>query len=111
MPTAPAKPCGRIEAGKLCPNLRPCPSHKHKPYAQAQRSSNLYSTSRWQQMRYRQLRNSPLCKHCMNEGKVIEATVADHITPHRGDTRLFWDAGNLQSLCDYHHRAKTADEA
>lgn len=25
-----------------------------------------------------------------------EATVVDHITPHRGDKKLFWDEGNLQ---------------
>jgi 5-methylcytosine-specific restriction endonuclease McrA len=25
--------------------------------------------------------------------------VADHIRQHRGDERLFWDEGNLQTLC------------
>lgn len=28
-----------------------------------------------------------------------EATVVDHITPHRGDERLMWDATNHQPLC------------
>lgn len=30
-------------------------------------------------------------------GRVTAATVADHVTPHRGDPALF--AGPLQSLC------------
>lgn len=25
--------------------------------------------------------------------------VCDHIKPHRGDERLFWDRANLQTLC------------
>lgn len=35
-------------------------------------------------------------------GKVTAATVADHITPHKGDYELFWH-GPLQSLCAFHH--------
>lgn len=29
--------------------------------------------------------------------------VADHIVPHRGDGRLFWDRNNLQCLCKSCH--------
>lgn len=29
--------------------------------------------------------------------------VADHIVPHRGDRRLFFDLGNLQTLCKTCH--------
>jgi len=37
--------------------------------------------------------------------------VADHITPHRGDEFLFWDAGNLQCLCKpCHDRHKQRQE-
>ena len=52
----------------------------------------------WQRRRARQLREHPLCRLCMDiRGRVVSATVADHITPHRGDPVLF--AGPLQSLC------------
>jgi len=27
------------------------------------------------------------------------ATVADHIVPHKGDLKLFWDERNWQGLC------------
>lgn len=29
--------------------------------------------------------------------------VADHRDPHRGDELLFWNEGNLQTLCKPHH--------
>jgi hypothetical protein len=35
---------------------------------------------------------------------VTAATVADHITPHKGDYNLFWH-GELQSLCPHHHNS------
>lgn len=38
------------------------------------------------------------------------AGIVDHITPHRGDPRLFWH-GELQSLCDEcHSSAKQREE-
>jgi hypothetical protein len=40
----------------------------------------------------------PLCAMCLTEGRTTAATVADHVTPHRGDPELFWH-GDLQSLC------------
>jgi 5-methylcytosine-specific restriction protein A len=39
----------------------------------------------------------------MNEGRVEAAAIVDHVTPHEGNELLFWDAGNLQSLCKRHH--------
>jgi 5-methylcytosine-specific restriction endonuclease McrA len=40
---------------------------------------------------------------CKTQGKVTEATVVDHIIPHKGDEALFWDIHNWQSLCKRHH--------
>ncbi|WP_415405336.1 HNH endonuclease [Tateyamaria sp. SN3-11] len=34
--------------------------------------------------------------HC---GCGQRATLVDHITPHKGDTNLFWDRTNWQPLC------------
>jgi hypothetical protein len=39
---------------------------------------------------------------CLNQGRVTEAKVADHIVPHKGDLLLFYN-GALQSLCESHH--------
>jgi len=52
--------------------------------------------------RVQQLQAEPLCRFCVAAGAVTAATVADHITPHRGDYDLFW-TGPLQSLCKHCH--------
>ena len=62
---------------------------------------------RWQKARAAWLREHPLCKHCDDEGKVFAGNVVDHIVPHRGDQKLFWDRGNWQTLCKTHHDRKT----
>jgi 5-methylcytosine-specific restriction enzyme A len=31
----------------------------------------------------------------------------DHIIPHKGNQKLFWDTKNWQSLCEMHHNRKT----
>lgn len=62
----------------------------------------------WQRARKRYLRAHPLCVECEAEGKTVEATVVDHIIPHRGNQELFWDEeGNWQPLCKTHHDQKT----
>lgn len=71
----------------------------------------LYGTARWQRLRRAQLNAEPLCAMCLQCDDVTEATVADHIKPHRGDETLFWDADNLQSLCaSCHSRHKQREE-
>lgn len=59
--------------------------------------------SRWDKARRTFLSRHPLCVMCEREGRVTAATVVDHIIPHRGDQKLFWDTGNWQSLCKPHH--------
>ena len=57
-----------------------------------------YKTARWKKLRLRQLRKHPYCQCPHHTRDKVKATVADHIIPHKGDTRLFWDSNNLQSL-------------
>lgn len=73
-------------------------------------SSPLYRTARWLQKRAQQLAEEPLCRMCKGLGKVVAASVADHVVPHRENEDLFWD-GELQSLCaTCHSRHKQAQE-
>lgn len=70
----------------------------------------LYFTKRWMRLRSEQLSAHPLCAMCLGVGRVEEATVVDHVKPHRGDPHLFFE-GQLQSLCKIHHdRTKQAEE-
>jgi len=36
--------------------------------------------------------------------------VVDHIIPHKGNQKLFWDPQNWQTLCKAHHDEKTRRE-
>ena len=54
--------------------------------------------------------SNPFCVKCYEEGHITMATVVDHIKPHRGDQKLFWDRGNWQPLCEHHHNVKTMTE-
>lgn len=63
---------------------------------------HLYNTKRWHRRRYYQLRDYPECALCARLGRVTQATIADHVVPHRGDEELFFE-GELQSLCKTCH--------
>lgn len=112
MPTSPpiacsTPGCGGRRRNGVCD--RGCGYGKRKTAAQGGwQSSPLYRTYRWQQRRERQLQDEPLCRHCMEEGMVTPATVADHIVPWRSEEEFWWN--ELQSLCASHHGAKSANE-
>jgi 5-methylcytosine-specific restriction protein A len=84
-----------------------CSKHKKEsiPFANAIRSNN-YNNSKWRKLRANHIRNNPECCIC---GTTIGLTV-DHIIPPIGNEELFYDESNLQTLCQEHHRLKTAAE-
>ena len=107
MPMSAPKPCG---APGGCPALvrspeRFCPKHKaasHKADRDARGSSRERGYSwRWEGARREFLLRFPLCQECLRRGRVTPARVVDHVVPHRGDQRLFWDEANWEALCDY----------
>lgn len=81
---------------------------------------------KWQRARLTFLAENPLCVMCEAAGLLNAGTlrmdgstetiprrlglVVDHITPHRGDQRLFWDRKNWQALCHDHHDIVKARE-
>jgi 5-methylcytosine-specific restriction protein A len=96
--------CGNVVAsGAVCPCRR-----EQRARADAQRPSARergYDT-RWQQERAAFLGLNARCARCSGA-----ATVVDHIIPHRGDMRLFWDRSNWQRLCvTCHARWKQSQE-
>lgn len=70
-----------------------------------------YGTARWQALRHKVfLRDTYQCQRA-ECGSVTANPVCDHIKPHRGDERLFWDEANLQTLCKpCHDTIKQAEE-
>ena len=68
--------------------------------------------SKWQRYRaaYLSRAENALCRICQQNGIVKAASVIDHIVPHRGDWKLFWDSNNHQPLCPRCHNQKTVRE-
>lgn len=60
---------------------------------------------KWQQARLAYLRKHPLCVMCAKEGYVVIADVVDHVEPHRGNMKIFWDSSRWQGLCFHHHNS------
>jgi 5-methylcytosine-specific restriction enzyme A len=113
MPVRPKLPCNKMGCPELVePGQRYCDKHKKEYYAAINRTvnfSHLYNY-KWEQARKRYLKVNPLCVECLQLGRTTPATIVDHIIPHKGDKRLFWDKSNWQSLCKRHHDRKTAKE-
>ena len=63
---------------------------------------------KWRKARETWLTKEPLCVSCKAMGRVTPASVVGHITPHRGDSKLFWNTSNWQSLCEKCHNSKTS---
>lgn len=61
--------------------------------------------SAWNKARVTFLKTHPICACC---GK--PATEVDHIVPHKGDQKLFWNTQNWQPLCHECHSRKTYGE-
>lgn len=104
MPIKPKKPCRHPN----CPNLTHdyyCDDHKGL-YVRESSSKRGYNY-KWQKLRKQFLKRQPLCVECYKNGKLVEATVVDHIIPHRGEQRLMWDESNWQALCKPCHDRKT----
>ena len=66
--------------------------------------------ARWRKARVVYLGLHPLCAECRRHGSTVAASVVDHIQPHKGNRKLFWEESNWQALCKRCHDAKTARE-
>ena len=64
---------------------------------------------RWTKLSESYRKANPFCAHCLltNPLSTVLADDVDHIIPHNRNKRLLYSKANLQSLCRWHHRAKT----
>lgn len=115
MPARPFRPCSHPGCSALLNGKdSKCEAHK----AQARKASDQRrgtSAERgyggaWRAARAAFLRANPLCQcaDCDALGRLLPASVVDHIRPHKGDKRLFWDQSNWQALSKPCHDRKTA---
>ncbi len=94
------------------PNLVPagqkyCEEHKDMHPEENRSGAGRGYNARWRRESKKFLQLHPLCEECLKEGKATTATVVDHIVPHRGDPKIFWDRSNWQALCKRCHDEKT----
>jgi 5-methylcytosine-specific restriction protein A len=125
MPYAPAKPCSQSGCMKLnCIEHAKAKRRDWQKRTDAKRpsaSQRLYNRQWTYSSRPAFLMEHPLCEVIRykdsdgqlkfirrHEGRVVAASVVDHIVPHKGDTALFHDQSNWQALCRDCHNYKTA---
>ena len=111
MPYRSNVPCKHPGCAALIPHGQMyCDEHKQLHKNDRASASERGYGSKWQRERRKFLDSNPFCVKCYEEGHLTKATVVDHIKPHRGDRKLFWDRGNWQPLCEHHHNVKTMTE-
>ena len=111
MPYRPNKPCRHPGCAALVKSTETyCEKHKSLHPEVTRSASKRGYGSRWQKASRAFLREHPLCAECLKRGRYTQATVVDHIVPHRGDSKLFWDSSNWQPLCKPCHDRKTGSE-
>ena len=108
MPRSPKRPCRYPGCPNLCESGTYCPEHSaESPDRQRGSAAERGYDAKWRRARKLFLQRHPLCANCLSQGVLTPATVVDHIVPHRGDHRLFWDEQNWQPLCKACHDRKT----
>lgn len=89
-----------LKSGKLSVGASSkSPRQGHVTLQQRESAAKRGYGARWQAYRERYLREHGLCVMHQQQGRTVLATVVDHIVPHKGDHKLFWDPKNHQALC------------
>lgn len=80
---------------------------KYNKQADRAKSNARYNTKQWEVLRIRQLSRYPLCIGCQSEGRVVPATVVDHLFAWTHLSEQAFYINRFQSLCATHHATKT----
>jgi len=114
VPEAPPRVCTWPGCHVLVRDGSRCTKHKRARWRDIDRrrgsSAERGYGAKWRKAAKGFLDLNPLCRMCLERGVIRAASVVDHIIPHKGDQRLFWDRGNWQALCETDHNKKTATE-
>lgn len=91
--------CGvLVERGRCRDHARPTARARGYRYQWEQRSKAF--RKRYPLCGMRPGGRPPVMSRCFDERRTTIAVQVDHVVPHKGDPRLFWDErGNWQSLC------------
>lgn len=70
-----------------------------------------YQSATWQKIRTAHLSSSPLCMACKHAGRIVPATVVDHVFPWKQYGPQAFTLNVFNSLCPPCHSVKTASES
>lgn len=91
--------------GKLPPRLGPMPGDEQERNRNRQTAEpwrKWYQLAEWKRLRIQTFTRDHFTCQMAGCGRIEGDTsklICDHITPHKGDRDLFFDAQNLQTLC------------
>ncbi|RCS25946.1 HNH endonuclease [Phyllobacterium salinisoli] len=110
MPSRAPRICGcghRIAPGVACPcEERRARERKARHDQRRPTARQRGYTAEWERESKAFLAANPACRRCG-----VPAALVDHIQPHKGNQRLFWNRSNWQPLCrPCHSGAKQAQE-
>jgi|SRR5690625_1690910 len=111
----PKRPCNHVGCNRLTYDTY-CKEHlkqKRKQHDDTRGTSRERGyTYRWEKYRAWFLKQYPLCMcdDCKKRAVPLPANVVDHIIPHKGNYKLFWDPSNHQAMNKRCHDKKTAIE-
>ncbi len=110
-PSACRRPgCAGLVRDGVCSRCGPLHSARQAEHDERRGSSRQRGyDARWQRVRAMHLAAEPLCRMCVQAGRVTVASMVDHIMPIRDGGEVLND-DNLQSLCERCHDAKTASD-
>lgn len=89
-----------------------CEAHRREAYKVQKQAVSIdykernrfYQRKAWKLVRSVHLASEPMCRKCRQVGRLVEATIVDHVVPFVSiDDPLALDDGNLQSLCTSCH--------
>ena len=120
MPDAPKRPCKRCRkvltrdpsgyCDQCSVKAKQRETAKRKHYNKFQRDPVVVkwlNSARYRTRRKAHLEKNPLCVECQQKGKIRKGAILDHIIPHKGNSELFWDESNWQTMCWSCHSSKT----
>lgn len=114
MPVRAKSPCRQSGCRTLLDAPGFCTQHRREVFKAQKQSvtedykerNRFYQRKEWKAARALHLQLEPLCRSCRKSGRLVAATVVDHIIAiDDGGAKL--DQENLQSLCKPCHNRKT----
>ena len=109
MPKMPPRPCTHARCRQYQTKDGRCDKHQREPWATDKSRHERGYGNAWDKLRKKVLeRDHYLCKVCDNSGILTKGNQVDHIlNKKRGGSD---DMGNLQTICEPCHNAKTSRE-